>query len=144
MNTEIARQGVNARIGEARLLLQFIHEAELNRSPLAPLPPLANALRGMFYVQVYGALEFCVTQGCQQFIGYAASLNIQHCHFEPRFNAIALDAEIASLESKRSKDWRARMALFEKLSSTVASKTNDTAFGSFLFNIWPQTIQEVF
>ena len=144
MNTESIRLGVNARIEEARLLLQFIRAAEIARPTTGTLSPLASMLRGIFYVQVYGALEYCVTQGCQQFIGYAATLNIHHCHLEPRFNAVALDAEIMSLHSKKSKDWKARIKLFERLSSANHSNANDTVFGSFLFNIWPATIEEIF
>ena len=145
MNITLVRQGANLRFAEARELLQYIRDAEQDRGPLEPLSLLAATLRGAFYVQIYGALEFCITQGSQRFVEFACSMEIQHCHLEHGFNSIALDAELTSLPTKGDKKkWGTRREIFKKANSDLRAAISETVFGAFLQNVHPETIAELF
>ena len=94
---------------------------------------------------MYGALEFCVTQGSQLFIAYACGLNVQHRHLEVSFNAVALDPEFSSLQDRGEKSkWKARRTVLDRFRSAEPLQVSETVFGTFLQNIWPKTIEEVF
>lgn len=145
MDTANVRHGVAARLSEAREALRHVRETEQLRGPLNPLPAFETSLRGLVYVQLYGALEYCVTTLAQDFVSYVSQKQVQHRDIDIQFNAIALDPELTSLATRGEKGkWAARRALFEKLFSSEPVTCNEGAFSSSLQNISPHVIQEVF
>lgn len=144
MDTTSVRHGTTARLNEARELLRHITAAEQAAGPLQPLPPFESSLRGLFYVQAYGALEHCVNALVQQYLAFVVQTGVRQCHLKTAFNTIALDPELTSLAMRGDKKkWQVRRELFEKMISNTPAACNDSVFGVFLQNIWPQTIEEV-
>ncbi len=58
---------------------------------------MAAILRGMFFVHLYGALEYAVSLSVQVLLQEITKLAISYSHFEHLIFAIALDAEFKSI-----------------------------------------------
>ncbi|MDU8306747.1 HEPN domain-containing protein, partial [Pseudomonas syringae pv. actinidiae] len=100
---------------------------------------------GLFYVSVYGALEYSVTHGTQAFINNLCSLSVNTKHLEHSLYSIALDSQLSSVrDSGEKKKWETRRALFKSVEVGSACSIPDTVFGSYLHNVYPKTILEIF
>lgn len=145
MNADQIRNGVNARLAEAREMLRLVRTAEDTKENLPRHDFTSATLRGMVYISLYAALEYCVTQGVQSLLTFVTSSRVRHAHLEYSFNAVALDPELTTIRNiGEKKKWSSRRNLFEKLSAETICALPDTAFGTFLHNIWPDTIEEIF
>lgn len=142
---QLAREGMNDRLSESRLLYSNIKGLELIDGMPQPMGPMSLTLRGLIYVSLYGAIEYAVTQGAQAFINHLCGLNIQTKHLEQSLYAIALDSQLKSArEGAEKKKWEARREVFSNQQSTSLCAIPDTVFGSYLHNVYPKTILEIF
>ena len=140
-----ARDGMTIRLSEARELLNKIKQEEFQDN--GPYPPnsFTLTLRGLIYVSLYGAIEYAVTHGVQGFINNLCSLKVSTKHLEYSLYSIALDSPLTSARSAgEKKKWEARRTIFSGLNSGSDCLISDTVFGTFLHNIYPKTILEVF
>ncbi|WP_194270626.1 HEPN domain-containing protein [Glaciimonas soli] len=145
MNLDHVRTGVNARLAEARLMLGLL---KIDGGPQSEVPkndPTSATIRGMVYVSLYGALEYCVEQGVQGLLNFISASQVQNAHLEYSVNVVALDPFLTSVrDAGEKKKWPSRRALFEKMADSSVCTISNTAFGTFLHNVHPSTIEEVF
>lgn len=141
MNSAQIRQGVTARLGEARNLLASVRNLE----QVASQRNFSGILKGHIYVSLYATLEYCVTQSTESFLNEISSLNVQTAHLEYVVSVVALDTQLNSAKDSGGKNkWTSRRAIFDQFSTNTLCQIPDNVFGTFLHNIWPKTIQEVF
>lgn len=136
---------MNTRLLEARELLNRIkldnQQFEVRRAPDA----LSPALRGLMFVSLYGAIEYTVTHGTQSFIGFLCGLKISTVHLEHALHTIALNSQLTSArDAGENRKWETRRAIFSEMASKSICDIPDTVFGSFLHNVYPKTISEIF
>lgn len=142
---QLAREGMNDRLSESRLLYSSIKNLEVIDGTPQPMGPMSLTLRGLIYVSLYGAIEYSATQGVQAFINHLCGLNIQTKHLEQSLFTIALDSQLSSARSgSEKKKWEARRDIFSHQQSTSLCAIPDTVFGSYLHNVYPKTILEIF
>ncbi|RMN40921.1 hypothetical protein SAMN05444506_10883 [Pseudomonas syringae] len=142
---QYAREGMNERLAEARALLDCVKHQEPDEGVPNLPTALSLTLRGLFYVSVYGALEYSVTHGTQAFINNLCSLSVNTKHLEHSLYSIALDSQLSSArDSGEKKKWETRRALFKSVEVGSACSIPDTVFGSYLHNVYPKTILEIF
>lgn len=143
--SRIAREGMNSRLGEARELLQRIRDDEAGDGDVRKPNALTSVLRGLLYVSMYGALEYAVTQGTQSFISFLCGLNVSTKHLEYSLNAIALDSQLhAAADAGAKKKWQSRREIFSEMASDSTCAIPDTVFGTYLHNVHPATVREIF
>lgn len=145
MNSAYITVGINARLAEAREMLRAIREREANPQDLATKDLLSATLRGMFYITLYGTLEYCVTESVQNFISFISAQKIRNAHISYVVNVVALDAQLVSARNAgEKKKWETRRAIFERIDGNSICDVDNTVFGTFLHNIWPRTLEEIF
>ncbi len=136
---------MNARLSEARELLNKIKQDEPQDGALRLPNAFSLTLRGLMYVSLYGAIEYAITHGTQSFINYLCGLKINTKHLEYSMHSIALDSQLTSArDAGEKKKWETRRAIFSKLDSKAACSVPDTVFGTFLHNVYPKTVLEIF
>ncbi|WP_156304406.1 MAE_28990/MAE_18760 family HEPN-like nuclease [Nitrosospira briensis] len=136
---------MNARLSEARELLKKIKQEEPQGSVFLPPSSISLILRGLVYVSLYGAIEYAITQGTQSFINHLCGLKVNTKHLEYSLHSIALDSQLTSARSSgEKKKWEARRAIFSALELKVPCSIPDTVFGTFLHNVYPKTVLEIF
>jgi hypothetical protein len=142
---KFARDGMNVRLLEARELLNKIKQEEPGDGiPRVP-SSFSLTLRGLIYVSLYGAIEYAVTHGTQGFINYLCGLNVNTKHLEYSLHSIALDSQLTSArDAGEKKKWEARRAIFSGFDLGASCSIPDTVFGTFLHNVYPKTILEIF
>lgn len=142
---QIAREGTNDRLSEARLLYSSIKNLELLDGEPQPVTPMSLTLRGLIFVSLYGAIEYAVTQGVQAFINHLCGLSVETKHLEQSLYSIALDSQLKSArDGSEKKKWEARRDIFSHQFSSSLCDIPDTVFGTYLHNVYPKTILEIF
>ena len=142
---QVAREGTNDRLSEARLLYSSIKSLELVDGAPKPATPLSLVQRGLIYVSLYGSIEYAVTQGVQAFINHLCGLGVQTAHLEHSLYTVALDSQLRSARDGSEKNkWAARREIFAQQFSSSLCDIPDTVFGSYLHNVYPKTILEIF
>lgn len=102
-------------------------------------------LRGLFFVSIYGVIEYSVTEAVQNFITFLSSSRVEYRHLLHVLNVVALDPELSSArDAGEKKKWETRRAIFTPLTNQSICAVDNTVFGSFLHNVWPRTIEEIF
>jgi hypothetical protein len=145
VNMTPIRNGVNARIAEARELLTTARNLDGDRPGVTAQRALANTFKGMTYVSLYAALEYCVTQTTESYLNNLSATNVRPAHLEHVIAVVALDAQLtAARMSGNTKIWPSRRAIFERLAANDPCDISDNVFGTFLHNIWPKTLDEIF
>lgn len=142
---QTVRENTNDRISEARLLYSKIKSLELVDGVPQQATPLSLTLRGLIYVSFYGSIEYAVTQGVQTFINHLCGLSIQTKHLEQSLYSIALDSQLKSArDGSEKKKWEARRDIFSMQLSDSLLSIPDTVFGTYLHNVYPKTISDIF
>jgi hypothetical protein len=145
VNLDHVRTGVNARLAEARSMFGLLKVDEGSQPEIPRNDSISATIRGMIYVSLYGALEYCVEQGVQGLLNFITASRVQNAHLAYSVNVVALDPFLTSVRNiGEKKKWPSRRALFEKMAASSVCTIPDTAFGTFLHNVHPSTIQEIF
>lgn len=145
MNPTPIRNGVNTRVAEARELLTSARNLEGDNPRAITSRTFASSLKGMMYVSMYGALEYCVTQSVETYLNNLTATNVRPAHLEHVISVMALDSQLtAARDSGQNKKWPSRRAIFERLTEADPCAIPDNVFGTFLHNIWPKTLEELF
>jgi hypothetical protein len=94
---------------------------------------------------MYAALEYCVTKTVEDYISHMCATNVRPAHLEYVLGTIALDSKLTAARDAGTKNkWITRRAIFEDLAANEPCAIPDTVFGTFLHNIWPKTLEEIF
>jgi hypothetical protein len=146
MFTQVSRNAT-ARLLEVRRLLAHIRTLE-DALALTHDPEVAESvaiLRGLLYVQLYGALEYTVEKGVQLLLQIVSSAGIPYPEFEHLLCAVTLDAEFESAATvKHDKKWVRRRDLLERQRSPTQCTINDTIFSEMLQSVKSTTIRDIF
>lgn len=140
-------KSTDPRLVEVRKLLAHIKRLEYAavNDHDAVSAETAAILRGIFFVHLYGVLEYAVSLSVQVLLQEITRLAVSYSHFEQMVFAIALDAEFKSVVDA---GWEAkfdrRRSLLQKQVSTVACTLNDTVFHDQLQNVWIKTLDQLF
>jgi hypothetical protein len=136
---------VDARFSEIRKLLTHIKNLESpdirNRDSVSG--DIAAILRGLFFVQLYGAFEYAVSLSVQVLLQEITRVAVPYCGFEPLFHSVALDAQFKGVSGTGSK-WPKRRSLLEKQHSNDICILDDSVFKDQLQNIWYDTLANLF
>jgi hypothetical protein len=125
-------------------MLEYIKQNE-NPNPLQRDGDEVVMLRGLFFVHLYGALEYTVTQGTQTLLTEISNLGVQFAHLEQQFYSLALDGRFKALkDASVERTWHKRTELLAHQVQNTACELNDTLFGNFLSNVWDKTIEDLF
>lgn len=136
-------QSSTARFNEVRALLTEIRAQEV--APPTTEPDIVAILRGLFFVNLYGAFEFSVTEAVQILLQEITRAQIPFSQLEHLFYAVALDSKFSAIsDSGRKKRWAVRRDLLSQQTSGIACGMNDTVFHSDLQNIWFETLSTLF
>jgi len=136
-------QSSTLRFNEVRALLTEIRSRET--IPPAPETEIVSTLRGLFFVNLYGAFEFSITEAVQTLLQEITRACIPYSQFEPLFHAVALDGKFSAIsDAGRKKKWKARRELLSQQVSATVCGLNDTAFHHDLQNIWFETLSMLF
>lgn len=145
MNSKHATAGLAVRLNEARELLNVIKVAENGKGPLTPIPPFESALRGLFYVSCYGALEWAVSAGVNAYLAAIDEDEIPLNRLEWVFNSVAMDGFLKAIASTGDgRKWAARRKMFEAFANGANCKASGASMEALLSNVWPKTIEEIF
>ncbi|HEK3479629.1 TPA: hypothetical protein SMW11_001400 [Pseudomonas aeruginosa] len=137
------RREVTERLAEVFVLMELITGAEAN--PPQPDSAEIKILRGLFYVHLYAALEFCVNKGVSRYLQELDGLNVVLSHFEARALTVALANKFSSLRGVgEDKRWSKSLELILAQSSGEIEKINDGLFGLYLQNVWPEKLEILF
>ena len=134
----------NKRLIEVRRIFGVIKQLE------APDPTTgdsieAKILRGLFYVHLYGALEYSVNLGIQGIFAKISSSGVRYAELDHHFYALALDQNFSSLkDSSKGKKWLKRIEFLDRQKSEDKCLLNDTVFGLELQNISSAVLKNVF
>ena len=136
---------VDARFSEIHKFLTHIKNLEssaiLDKDSVSG--EIATILRGLFFVQLYGAFEYAVSLTVKVLLQEISRVAVPYCGFEHLFHTVALDAQFRSISDTGSK-WPKRKLLLEKQSSNDICALNDTVFQDQLQNIWYDTLTDLF
>lgn len=131
------------RLAEVRQLLDVIRQLEA--TPPTPDPPEVRILRALFFVHLYAAFEFTVSQGVQRLLQEVAKLNISPSHFDSKFHAVALDANFSSFRNVgEDKRWSTRISFLDQQVSSNALSINADIFYLYLQNVWIEKLEVLF
>lgn len=147
MISEQIHRSVDPRLAEVKKVLALIKKLESNavadRDPISA--ENAAILRGLFFVQLYGVIEFAISLSVQVLLQEMTKAAVPFRRFEHHIHAVALDDLFRSLSDPGLKlRWPKRKELLAKQISTEPCCLNDTVFHDQLQNIWFETLQSIF
>lgn len=136
---------VDARFAEIHKLLTHIKNLEISaiRDKDSVSGEIATILRGVFFVQLYGAFEYAVSLSLQVLLQEISRVAVPYCGFERLFHAVALDPQFKGISDTGSK-WKKRKVLLERQISNEICALNDAVFQDQLQNIWYETLTDLF
>jgi MAE_28990/MAE_18760-like HEPN len=147
MISDLIHRDVDVRLSEVQRVLTLVKKLEdiaLNEKDPASAEHAA-ILRGLFFVHLYGALEYSITLSVQVLLQEMTKVAVPFCRFEHLLHAVALDDDFRSLADPGLKlRWPRRRELLTKQTSTEPCSLNDTVFHDQLQNIWYETLSSVF
>lgn len=135
---QYAREGMNERLAEARALLDCVKHQEPDEGVPNLPTALSLTLRGLFYVSVYGALEYSVTHGTQAFINNLCSLSVNTKHLEHSLYSIALDSQLSSVRDSGEKKNGKRGGHYLKVLRSGAPAQSRTLFSAHIYIMFTQ------
>lgn len=112
-------------------------------NPFEEIPLEVQIMKGLFYVQLYGAFEKSVNDIIETSVLLISAKSVKNNHFEKPLLSLALLNDMKSIhDSSQSKMIAKSVDLFIKAGSNNVIKLNETAFSNSLQNVWAKTINE--
>ncbi len=144
MFSEISKN-VTTRLFEVRRLLAHIQALEGILPSDPAVADIVGILRGLFFVDLYGAFEYAVEQSVQTFLQHLSAAGIPYREFEQLLFAITLHQEFESAATvAHRKKWSQRRSLLTKQISGDTCQVNDLMFHYYLQSISYSTIRDIF
>jgi hypothetical protein len=144
MNLNAVRISAGKHIQEVRAHLSHIMDLEPT-DPLEPMPFEVKVLNGLFYVNLYSALERSVNDTVQRTLTYIASISVRNSHLSGSFCTISLFSTLSSLkDSKNSKFIIKSTELFARQVDDNIATINESCLAIYLQNVRINTVDELF
>jgi MAE_28990/MAE_18760-like HEPN len=144
---ESISKNVTTRIREVHRLLAHIHSLEQVGTADRDVVSTENArtLRGLFFVNLYGAFEYAVTQSVQILLQEIGRLQLPYLEFEHLLHSVVLDGLFKAVADVNSDNtWAKRRDLLERQVSAESCRLDDTVFQMYLQNVRYNTLKTVF
>jgi hypothetical protein len=124
------------RLLESKVILDYAKVQESSRQN-------ASLYKGLFFVPLYGALEYTATSVVQRCI---SKLNEKRCDIsslKPTLYSLIFDKECNSLIDSRDKKWTKRYDLFSKMNTTHPCHIEEHLFPTSTGNIKYQQMESI-
>lgn len=98
---------VDARFAEVHKLLTHIKnlESAAIQDKDSVSAEFATILRGIIFVQLYGAFEYAISLSLQVLLQEITRVAVPYCEFEHLFHSIALDAQFRGISDTGSTEY---------------------------------------
>lgn len=107
-------------------------------------PQHVNIMKGLFFVQLYGALEKSVSDLVQILLSSIVTLEPKNQHVSLEFNVVSMARKWKSVkDTGHNKAFMQMTDFFAKIRSPGYLGIDDTLFSSLLQNVWANTLDEV-
>lgn len=134
--------GATDRLRLCSLLINHISTVEESRVAFAD--DLVRMHKGVFFVQLYAALEFTVTTAFSTFLELIATKPLAPKHYEPALLSVLLDSNFkALLNSSKKNAWRKKFELLNKAFSDDVCTVDTNVFPSVAMNISVEEIKDI-
>lgn len=144
MNLNVVRTIAQRHLAETRAHLAHIESLE-PQSPQVAMPLEAKVLNGLYYVQLYSALERTVNEAVQRSFSCINSTGLLNNHINLSFCTVSLFAELMSIRDSGPLNFITKSTnLFREQSASTQAAIKDTCLAKFLQNIWMKTFDELF
>lgn len=148
------RQTTTERLNEVLIHLNHISElepkpatgvgAENSRTLNFVVPPHVNVMKGLFFVQLYGALEKSMSDAVQVLLSKISELKPKNEHIVLHFNVVAMARKWKSIkDSGYDKAFPQMAEFFVAFNSSDYLGIDDTLFSKLLQNVWAKSLDEV-
>ena len=142
MSFDTISKGLSDRLQLCSLMLTHVETVEA-ANPYA-IDDLTKSQKGIFFVQLYAALEYTVTNGVSTFLELLSSNSRTPKKYAPPLLSILLDSYFKALMNSGSKNaWKKRYDLLEHAFGEVVCEIDTSVFPSSAMNISYKEIQEV-
>jgi hypothetical protein len=140
-------KSTDARLAEVKksfaLISRLEDEASKEQDPFKS--ESGAILRGLFFVQLYGLIEYSLSLSVQVLLQEMTKLGVPYFHFEHPLFAVVLDRQFRSVEDS---GWQRRLLvrreLLQKQVSSDSCMLDDGVFESQLQNVWFETLKQIF
>jgi hypothetical protein len=147
------RQVATERLNEVLIHLNHISELEPKPGQEAGgssqiinlvVPPHVNVMKGLFFVQLYGALEKSMSDAVQVLLSKIGELKPKNEHILLGFNVVAMARKWKSIkDSGYDKAFPQMTEFFKAFNSSDYLGIDDTLFAKLLQNVWAKSLDEV-
>lgn len=144
MNLAAVRAITQLHLTETRAFLA--HVASLEPVDIQSAVPLeGKILNGLYYVQLYSAIERTVNEVVQRTLAHIDAVGIQNNHAQTSFCTVTLFAEMMSIRDSGNRSFLVKASsVFAHQADHNRARINETCLSFFLQNIWIKTLDELF
>lgn len=143
MNLDSVRSISQLHLTETRACLAHVVSLE----PIdiqAPVPLEGKILNGLYYVQLYSAIERTVNEVVQRTLSHINAVGIQNDHAQTSFCTVTLFAEMMSIRDSASRSFLEKASnVFARQADQSRARINETCLSLFLQNIRMKTLDEL-
>lgn len=144
MSYSAVKSRTRSRFNEVQIYLNYISSLE----PTNPAEQVSLELkiqRGLFYVQLYAALEKSINDTIETTLFLIASKSVKGIHYSSGFSVVAFSHKLRGLkDSGYNNFFNKSIEVFEEARSTNVTPINEAVFATSLQNVWAKTIDEVY
>ena len=142
MSFDTARRIGADRLNEVLVFLNHIQTLE----PSGGFTPAieVKVMKGLFMVQLYGALEKTLSEAVQVLLREISSLKPVNVDVALPFNVVSMSTKWKSVKDAGYKDVFPRMSdFFRSIESGQFHGIEESLFADYLQNIWAKTIEDI-
>jgi len=144
------------RLTEVLIYLNHVTACEPNPNVIATgsghiptvnpiVPAHVNVMKGLFFVQLYGALEKSTSHASQLLLSKIHALAPKNEHVIVQFNVVSMARKWKSIkDTGHGKAFVQMTNFFASLESPDYFGIDDTLFSSSLQNVWAKTLEDLF
>ena len=126
MFDEVATESTK-RLNDSKQILLYLNSLEgVNDS---------KVFKGIFFVLLYGALEYTISHCVQQCINEINNTSTNYTALKTTLYALIFDSECTAIMNARDKKWQKRYELFSLISKDETRVINDTLFPCTIGNM---------